>query len=258
MKMKKRQRIDLTIILVWPIIASLLSFLLQVNVLGATILFMVLPGVYLSIIDRKCVPRAALFSLIALPLVFTVEYFAIKNGAWFFRPEALILPDLLGTVAFEAVIWYFSWIYLIIMFYEHFLDKDAHTKLGSPRLKYLIFAFMILFLVLLFLVLNKLSTTIPYYYFFMGFIMLGLPIPLILFKFPQLFTKLAKITLYFTYMHLTLDLTEISLGHWYYPGQFIGWFELFGLRLPVEELAFFVVLSAAAVISWYQYFDEAK
>lgn len=256
MKVAKKRQMDVAFVLVWPILASLLSFLFDVNVLGATLFFLIIPGVYLSFRNPKCVARAALFSLISLPALFSVEYFAIKNGAWFFNANELILPDFFNTVAFEAVIWYFAWFFLVIMYYEHFLDKDAHTKLGGPRLKYMLFAFMGCLVFTLVIAINNLPHYVPYYYLVFCLLLILTPIVLVLHYNPSLFTKFAKVTLYFTYLHFVMDFTHIKLGHWSYPGEFIGWFQIFGAALPAEELIFWVVLSAAAIVSWYYYFDE--
>jgi len=254
--MKKRQ-VDLVLILVWPIIASFLSFLFKVNFLGATIFFLILPSIYLSLRDRKCVARAAIFSLVSMPFAFALEYLAVKNGAWYF-PKSIFSMRIFDTIILEVLLWHFVWIYLVIIYYEYFLDKDAHTQLGSPRLKYPLFSFMAVFILILFSAIYTLPVRIPYFYLILGIVMVAIPIIVVLFEFPKLLAKFTKVTLYFSYLYLTMDVTEIALGHWYYPGQFIGWFELFGQRLPAEELIFWIILGAAAILSWYQYFDEKE
>ena len=256
--MKKSRKFDLVLFLIWPIIASLLSFLWHVNILGATILFFVLPGIYLSLRSRKCVARAALFSLTCLLFLLAAEYFAIKNSAWLFNPEALVLPRLLNTVALEAVLWEFAWVYLVTLFFEHFFDKDAHTNLAGPRLKFLFFAFMVVFISTLLLAVNEIPASVPYYYLILGIITSVIPISFVLFERPTLFTTLAKVTLYFTYLHFVMEITEMALGHWTFPGQFLYGLDLFAQKLPAEELLFWVILGGAAIVSLYQYFDEKR
>ena len=255
--MKKRQKVDLVLILIWPLIASLLSFLLKVNFFGATILFLILPSIYLSLRDRKIVARAAIFSLVAMPCVFAMEYLAVKSGAWYFT-KSIFLMRIFDIIILEVLLWYFFWIYLVIIYYEYFLDRDTHSKLGSNRLKYPLFFFAAMFILVLFLAIYNVSVRIPYFYLFLGIFMVAIPVVFIMLKFPKLLTKFTKATLYFSYLYLVLDLTEIALGHWTYPGEFIGWFELFGQKFPFEELLFWVILGSAAILSWYEYFDEIE
>jgi hypothetical protein len=46
------------------------------------------------------------------------------------------------------------------------------------------------------------------------------------------------------------------LGQWSFPGKFIGWIDLFGVRFPFEEFLIWIVLGAAGVLAWYELFDD--
>jgi len=255
--MKRGKTVDFTIILIWPIVASLLSFLFKANFIVATLLFLVLPSIYISLRDKKSVARAAIFSLAAMPFLFVLEYFAVKSGAWYFT-KTIFSTRIFDTIIPEVLLWYFFWVYLVIIYYEYFIDYDKHPKLYGHKLKYPFFIFIALVISTIFLAIYKVSVSIPYFYLIIGIIMAVIPVALALFDFPKLFTKFTKVTIYFFYLYLVIDLTEIALGHWIYPGKFIGWFEMFGQKLPVEELFAWIILGAAALLSWYELFDDDK
>lgn len=250
-----KKNFDLVIIWLWPIIASLISFKLTLNFIGSTILFLLLPCIYLSIRDKKQVKRVTIFSLVGMPFVFFFEYFAVKSKAWYFT-KSIFDYRIFDTIILEVLLWYFLWVYFVIIYYEYFLDKHCTPKLYSSKLKYPFIGFMILFAITIFVAIGNFSAYIPYYYLIIGLIMAILPVFFTIFRFPKLLNKLVRATLYFFYLYLVMDLTEIALGHWVYPGKFIGWFELFGIAFPVEELFVWVIFGAASLISWFEYFDD--
>ena len=117
---------------------------------------------------------------------------------------------------------------------------------------------MAIFILILILALSSVPVNIPYFYLALGISMVLIPILVVLFEFPVLFDRIMKGTMYFAYLYLLLDLTEIALGHWTYPGQFIGWVDIIGIRIPMEEFFFWIMFGGATIISWYTYFDENK
>ena len=57
---KKR---DLIFIILWPAIASVLSFALNANTFVSTLLFFAVPSAYLSYLNRHCIKMVSVFSL---------------------------------------------------------------------------------------------------------------------------------------------------------------------------------------------------
>ena len=71
-----------------------------------------------------------------------------------------------------------------------------------------------------------------------------------------LITRFAKVALFFFFVHLAHELTAVKLGQWYFPAQSIGYLELVGIRFPVEEFVFWIVLSTAILLADYEYFID--
>jgi len=67
-----------------------------------------------------------------------------------------------------------------------------------------------------------------------------------------------KATAYFFYFNIIYELTALKLGWWYFPknNQFLGEVTMLGLSFPVEELFFFIIFGAAAVLATFELFDE--
>jgi hypothetical protein len=187
-----------------------------------------------------------------------LDYISVTTGQWFF-PHSIIPYRLFGIIAFEGVFWFFFWVYFVIIYYEYFLDENCTPKLYYPAFKYVV----ILFLVLLsaFFVVKTLDASllrIPYFYFIVGIVMGVIPITAVLFKFPNLFTKFAKAGAYFVLFCLIWELVAVPLEQWTFPGQFVGWIVLFGVRFPFEEFFVWMVLGAVAILSWYEFFDDDR
>ena len=69
-------------------------------------------------------------------------------------------------------------------------------------------------------------------------------------------TRFAQDALFFFFVHLAHELTAVKLGQWYFPAQSIGYLELVGIRFPVEEFVFWIVLSTAILLADYEYFID--
>jgi hypothetical protein len=99
---------------------------------------------------------------------------------------------------------------------------------------------------------------IPYFYFITGIVLGIIPITAVLLKFPNLFTKFAKAAVYFLFVSLIWEFVAVPLEQWTFPGQFIGWINLFGVRFPFEEFFVWMILGAMAVLSFYEFFDDDR
>lgn len=130
---KTIKKIDVIILSLSPIIAALVSVLLKTNFLISTFLFLGIPSLYLSIRTKKAIGRAAIFALLFITVGSILDHLAVINSIWF---VPTIFPfRIFGTVPAEDYVWAFMLVYLIIIYYEHFLDKGKH-KLIAPHMKY--------------------------------------------------------------------------------------------------------------------------
>ena len=127
-------------------------------------------------------------------------------------------------------------------------------------MKKVLFIESIIFLVFLaFLILSPSSLNIPYFYLVYGSIFIFLPIVVRLLKYPQETLRFLPAIVYFFYTALLYEIAALKLGWWDFPGnQFIGWISIVGLRFPIEEFIFFVVLFSAAVLSYYKFVADER
>jgi hypothetical protein len=95
--------------------------------------------------------------------------------------------------------------------------------------------------------------------FFAPFINHRFFFPEIIFSFfPRLFSKYVKAISYFFALFILLELTGVHLNQWVFPGEFIGWVELFGIKFPFEEFFFFIILGSAVILSYYEVFADDR
>ncbi|MBX4181535.1 hypothetical protein KW807_01575 [Candidatus Parcubacteria bacterium] len=245
----------------WPLIASALSFATHANFFLATIFFLAIPGIYLSFRKPSLIGKALVVTVATFPIWVVFEYLAVITGTWHFATTIFPLRLFNNIVTIDVMIWYFAWVYLIVTYYEFFLDKHLTPRLYHPKLKYVCMLFSAIFLFFLFLLQISAVPKIPYLYLTFGIIFGALPTAFTLLRFPKLFPKIAKAALYFVFLFFTWELTALSLGHWAFPGTghtFIGWIDIQGLRFPVEELLVWMLLGTTGIISWFELFDDDR
>ncbi len=255
---KNKRKIDLILLLIYPIIGSLFSLILKINAFESIIIFFAIPALYLTIKAIQYSKKAILFSIIAgVPLIIIVDYIAQITKQWVI-PSSIFSFKLLGVIPIEVILWTILNLYLIIMFYEYFLDKHVTKKLWYPHIKYLII--IILFLFILFITFYFYLPTllnIPFFYLFFGIILLLIPIIIQMSKYPKMNIKFFKTAAYFFYLSFIYEVTALQLNWWHFSGtNFIGWISLFNIKFPLEELIFWISLFAMAVLTYYEYFDD--
>jgi len=256
--MKKRESINLALIFIWPIIATIISFTIKPNFFVGIILFLVVPSFYLSIQGKKYWKKAAIFAAGAsIPIMVAIDYITYLTGIWIV-PETILPFKIFDFVTLEVILWAFFTTYFVVVFYEYFLDKHATKMLWTKKTKYLFIAGVILFILFVFFYFffpNLLK--IPYWYLVFGIIFTLIPFLLQLFKYPKTTSKFFLPFIYFFFLHFIWEITALKLGWWDFPGEmFIGWVSIFGTNFPFEEVLFWFILLALSILSFYEYFDD--
>lgn len=256
--MNTKKRHDLVLLLIYPIIASVVTLLLKANVFVSILIFLVIPAIFLSIRKSDQVKKAAIFSLLlGTPFIIIIYYIGHVTKAWIM--DYTIFPLVFDFVNIEAVLWLIIWIYFTVLFYEYFFDKHVRPKLWYPNMKYLVLLVFSLFSVFLlfFLRFSSILERIPYSYLLMGFAAVVVPILLYLYNSPAQYQAFFKTQAYFLYFNLIYELNGLALGWWSFPGdEFIGWVSFFGLQFPLEEFIFWIAIGAMAILSYYKAFDD--
>lgn len=254
------RRLQLIILLAWPLAAAAVSFALKANAMTSVLLFLGVPAVIASIgQSRRVLMKLAIFTLVVAPAaIITIDYIAERNLTWLFFPASLFSFRLLQFVTIEVIVWALLNIYAVVAFYELFFERHRTVRLFEPRLKHLVY--ILASLIILFLgAYAKTSGAIyiPYFYAVFGTILILAPLLAVLARKPNLAGKFFLTGAYFFLLSLFYEVTALRLGQWEFPStQFIGWVSLAGVRFPLEELFFWIMLMAMAVLAYYEYFDD--
>lgn len=250
------KKLDILVLILLPLIAVMGSLALRANFLTSAFLFYGLPAIYLSWRNTHAIKRAFIFSLLAFPVGFVGDYLATNSNAWYV-PQSSFPFRVLGVVPIDDLIWGFMLVYVVVIFYEHFLDKGKHNNVDR-RLKYGVY--ITLASVVIFFsayLLNPALLRIPYAYFTFGALAVFSPIVIFLSHFPRFLAKYTKVIIYFTCLNLVYEITALELGQWQFLGrEYFGWVELWGHRFPFEEFFFYIVLISVAILSNFEYFDD--
>ena len=251
-------KIDTVVIFVLPILAVIISFFVKPTFFTSIFLFLALPGLYLSVRAPKYILKSLVFSLLAgIPLMVILEYIGGASSAWAF-PSSVFDFYLLGRVSTEVVLWAFFNIYTVVIFYEFMFDHHKKVSLWNRKMWALVWylvGWSILF-VFLFVFMES-NIVIPYFYLSFGVIVFFLPIIIATLSYRRILPKMAYSLVYFSYLSLLYEITALNLGWWYFPGkEFVGHITLFNISFPLEELVFWIILFAPAVISAFEYLDD--
>ena len=255
---KSDRKLDLVLLIIWPIVSSAVSLFLKGGPLWSLIVFLIIPSAFLSFKNKSFIKKSAVFSaIIGVPIVIIFDYIGHYSKSWFVG-HSIFPYKIFGLVPVESALWGFFLIYYTVMFYEYFLDRHLSKKLKTPRLKYL----LILILLLIFVFSSILFITpkllnIRYFYLIWGMLMVFIPLLISLLKFPNLSKKFFLAGSYFFFFSFIYELTALKLGWWKFIGDdFIGWVSIFKLSFPFEELFFWFLLLAMATLSYYEFFDD--
>ena len=192
------------------------------------------------------------FALIATILfAIPVEIIARLANAWDVQS---IFPRILGIAPVENLIYAFINFLWPIAFYENFIDKDSGKKINK-KMKILITFFIILSIgtYSLFLI-NK--GLITWDYWKIGLFILIIPAILIFKKNKNLLKKTIFTTLFFAVIFFIHELISMYMGHWWWPGEYIFTFNIFGKVFPLDDIVIWYLLSTPVLIGNYEFFAD--
>ncbi len=259
MKLPPSKKIDLVFVLTFPLAILVLVFFFDIRItyLQSLILIFGVPSLYLSFRAKEKIKKVGLFSLfVSVPVAIIVELIAFWDHAWVV-PQSFFSFRLFGFSPIENYIWQFLTVYTILIFYEHFCNKQFQSDI-SKRIKVMNLALYGLAFVAIILFTTKsplLHIPYPYLWFCIPFFII--PIVLFLGKYPSFFGSFLKVQLFFLYIHTVFETIGVKLGHWMYPSTYyLGWMILFGQRFPIEEFIFVMLLGAFVACSYYEYFTN--
>lgn len=254
---------DIFFLTLFPILSAVLSLNFKTNFLLSSLLFFGTPSLYLSAKNPRIVLKTSIFSLLfSVPFTFIFDYLLVMDNAW--HIVTTMFPyRLFSIVALEQFVFSFTCVYFIISSYECFFDrKNRYTK--NRPLPQLMRIFAIVILLVVFLMVGLIMTNpsvliIPYAYMILGVTVCIIPVSIFLRRYPHLFIRFAKITIYFLLLALLVEYVGLSLNHWTFPGQnYLSKLNYFGFNLPIEEFIFYFVVSTPGILSYYEFFDDDR
>ncbi len=257
--MNQNKKIDLIILIIYPLIAGIFSYILKINMFFSVLIFFGIPSLYLTIKSRKIAKRAIIFSiLISFPFIIIIDFIEHFTNQWIVLSS--ILPKIFRYVTIEVIIWAIFNFYFVIMFYEYFVHNHFIKKTLNPRVKYLfLFSLFLFFIFLIFYTFAPHFLLVKYFYLRYGLVVILIPIILQFIKYPKFIFKFTKVAIYFFYVSLVYEIMALKLNWWDFPGRdFIGWVSIYGFRFPLEEFIFWLLLFAMSILTFYEYFDNEE
>lgn len=255
---KKRQ--DLTVLIALAIFAVLASLVLHATFLVSTFLFLGLPSIYLSFRARVKRKETFLAVLVFGGLYsFLLDYAAELNGAWAWKPEQLIFKTkILGVVSPDSIIWTMLWILFLVLFYEHFLERDRKDTYSNRVWYAIVVGLGLLGAFVWFSTFYPTVVAVQHAYFFYGLCTLP-PFLFAIYKRPALLPKLLKAAAFFIPLYLAYELTGRYLGQWDFPGHYFGMIQILGITFPLEEFMFWICGSSVITLAGYEFLiDDMK
>ncbi len=227
----KIKRLEIVALCLWPVVSSAISFVFKINSLESMVFFLLIPCAYLSMLLPKLIKKTLVFSIVTgLPIMTVLDYTMHATAQWFL-PTAFPFR-FLTLIPIEDLIWAVLTIYLVVMFYEYFLDEHRERKIWRPRMSYL--ATVLIVVLTMFLAVyvfrRALVEQIPYAYLIFGLVITFIPLIIESFRKPRLVPKLCAVTAMFFMWNLIYEVTALKLGWWMFPShQYIGIIDFLGL-----------------------------
>lgn len=251
--------LDLVVVVLSPVIASIITIVFKPNLFVSTFLFFGLPALYLSIRKPWLVKKGLIFSVVAtIPLIFIVGYLVNINDVWYV--PSILNFRLPGYVSIEDFVWVLLWFYYAVIFYEYFIDLGKKKDPISKNIKYM--ATIMTSLLVLFLLIQTINSNLLYFkhsYLKLGIILMLIPLITFLAYFPKLLAKYIRIAVYFFSLSILFEISALYANQWwFYEESAVGTIELFGQRFPFEEFFFWFVIGVPAALAYYEFFADDR
>jgi len=258
--MKKKMSVDLVVLLLWPIIAALVSYFFKVNLFVSILIFFIPPVFLLSIRMKNHILKALLFSLVSgIPIILVIDYLGQLNQQWTISASVFAFK-FFGVVTIELVSWIVLNMYFVILFYEYFLDNHVQYSPWNKRMNTFVMIFIGIFVIFtFFLIYFPIFLKFSYFYLISNIVVAFIPAMIILAIYKKLIPKVIKVIVYFFYFSFIYEIVALKLQWWGFPDSlFIGWIHVFGISFPVEELLAWFIALALITVCLYEFFADDR
>ncbi len=245
--------LDAVVLIIAFLIASVITINFQLTGIVAILLFYLPSSSYLLIKYPRIRKPALLFSVPAFVGFLLVDYVADYNLVWFIPT---VFPfRIFELVSVEVLVWVVLWTLSIVTVYKVFIDVK-HRTMKIRNYKWFAIVLFTAFVASFLAASVKPVTT--YAYAKLISIPIIIPILYIVVKHPNLIPNLWKISLMMLFFSLVVELIGLSLNHWTFPGDYIGFIQISTLKIPFEEFILWIILGGACVASYYEIFVDLE
>lgn len=247
---------DHLVLAVLVVSVSVSLLLHPVSPLWGSILYFVLPSAYL-VARKPCIWRLALTPALLFGFLYglSFEYINEVSGAWVFPlAHTFVIPDIFFGVPGDVMVWYVLWIFMIVAYYEYFIDRPFVCTLVLRRVYKAILLGLLPIAVIIFFELVLLrNLTIPFSYTITGLATL-LPVYVLYMRKPRIFPKLMKNIPFLAIFFLLMESVALWVGYWEFPGTYAYSFDVYGHVVPIEELLLWVIGSPLIIAAYHELF----
>jgi hypothetical protein len=263
-KLKKYSyKLDILILIILLVLAVIYSILTKDLFIGKNLFsgmaLMLPPIVYLGIRKKKnwkklLIASATFGMLFGLALSFYAE--ATKSWSTY---TPVFGFRVFGLSSLEEIIGQGMMAMIIFTFYEHFFDNENNKNLNKRYISAILIGLIgTSILIITRYIAPAKFDTFEYPYVVIGTIAI-IPLIYAVIKKPALLPKLGLTALYFFMFWLVIEFQAVAYNYWMYPGNYIGWVEILGVRYPFEELFYWMLLYAPTLVVYYEFsMDDGK
>lgn len=240
----------------WPLAGMWLLEASQAGMMASVVVFLVLPSIVLALDRPGIVPSALVFSVVVGGVsICWIDDLAARNGQWLVvDPVPARLP--LVDASAQSIFWAVAHFFISVLAWERIMGRTSGHR---PNIRRIIVASGAALAVLaVFLAARSAApdwTSIPYFYLGFGTGLILVPVVVACVRRPELLRPLALLGVLGFYWKACYEIAALRNDWWRFPGEFIGWVELPGYRIPAEELVFWILLFSPAIAVFWEFWS---
>lgn len=201
---------------------------------------------------KKITAATVAFGLLA---GFIFEF--IQEYTHSYTVTAHILPKILGVAPVDNILGHCFMALLTFTIYEHFVTQSPSDSV-SRRYKWAVALLLtMIFLMLIIYYMHPSILQLPYPYVSLGTLAI-LPLIAHSIRHPEVLRDYCLMIPLFFFIYFLVEIVAVHFSWWVYsPNNHIGWVSFVGhIRYPFEELFYWMLLYAPALISYYKIFVD--
>src|SRR4051812_47525232 len=124
--MSKSLKLDFWVVILMELLSIPIILTFNIRPLTSALFLFIIPTVYLFLRRKKPIKELIVGSaLIGIGFGFTFDIIASANNAWSeMGPQLIFNYRIFGFLPVDEPIWFILWALFILVFYEHFYEKN--------------------------------------------------------------------------------------------------------------------------------------